>query len=698
MRHSLRRNLIGPASPVIAMLLFAGFLPNRALAQDEDRLIRVTDKSTGRKSTLYEKVVVVSEKAVLSETPKSDGEPLEPWSIFFRIKNDDGSQGPVNNRCRVGSEDGKPLGWIQTDHVKKWNTRFVLEPCVPDNDRTFEVHLKKGGKVKRTKETVIGKKQFALISDMPIKDQGDDTEYPVIIYMGRVQGVGQSGTIARERNEVREVKLEIMFVIESTDFMFTKYEDSGLPVFDYLKEVIRETVDVIRRDEGLKGAIRLGFAEYQDSVPKAKFTSRITCDLTDNHQQFLSKLDELAATKLEDDWPDDVLGGLNEAMQKASWSPNSIKHIILLGMASCQLSEKNKNPPQSGGAMNQLERGRTCGYNSSGMTISQLIGKALPRAGTDSKARTTKTLHALLLGRQPQQLNDDLAGIVQTVVNANDAEIETIAGRLIEKLGKKEGIELLQLIHVVGVQRHQRQMAVSQYQEIAKNNGEVQGIYDAVEPNVAGVKESARKLSSKLQESFKVLEKVRSGGQLPSDGGGANEISRGIYQLYGDANARATDDAEDGTATTRDQKGREVAFKRVMISENEIRRLHSTLNSMYTKFRRMTNKADRQNVGDVLNSLKESMAETGAGQDLTADVKLKDIISELPLRTAALDTTAKDLSAMTPEAFKDWLRRLEAAMFATDELLSSKTQDNWYTLNAKAVNAKFTFLKLSELP
>jgi hypothetical protein len=37
--------------------------------------------------------------------------------------------------------------------------------------------------------------------------------------------LGQQGTLARQRNDLKDVKLEIMFVIESSDFMFNKYDD-----------------------------------------------------------------------------------------------------------------------------------------------------------------------------------------------------------------------------------------------------------------------------------------------------------------------------------------------------------------------------------------------------------------------------------------------------------------------------------------
>ena len=94
--------------------------------------------------------------------------------------------------------------------------------------------------------------------------------------------------------------------------------------------------------------------------------------------------------------------------------------------------------------------------------------------------------------------------------------------------------------------------------------------------------------------------------------------------------------------------------------------------------------------------MKEVLAETSAGQDVTAQAKLKDLISDLPLKTAALETSAADLALMTTEAFKEWLEKVESVVFRIDDLLNNR--QDWLTLSDRAVNDKFTFLRLSELP
>ncbi|RLT07579.1 MAG: hypothetical protein DWI21_09415 [Planctomycetota bacterium] len=660
-----------------------------ASAQNEKQFIRVKD-TQGRDTSLYEKVVVVSGTATLASTPEATGEPIEPWAIFFRIKNDNGAVTSVNNRLRVGDASGKHIGWIGEKDLKVWSTRFILDPIDPQRDRAFELNLIGGGTAKQN-ATPEGKKRYALITNPPAAEKGDDTEYPVVVYAGNTQGVGQQGTLNKQRNDLANVKLELMFVIESTDFMLNKYEDDR-PLFDYLKNAIRETVDVIRNDDGLKGAIKLGFTEYQDNVPKAKFTSRLSCDLTDNYDQFLSRLNDLAAIKLEDDWPEDVLAGLNEAIQKASWSGNSVKHIILLGGASCQLADRGRNPPQTGGGVSLGKVSQ--GHNSTGLSIDRLIARARPQGGSDSTARTTKTLHTFLLGRQLEDVGDQFVSLAAQAVQTEDS-FSNVYEALTGKFGKEKRGELFAILIKYQIGKHQRELATGQYTQIAKNNGQADGIYVAVEPSGAKVTEAAQALSAKLKESFVALESVREGKGLPA--AATNEISQPLYTLVGAAAEKFRDSPVlTGTAIVRDKRGREVAFKKVMVSEKELRHLRSTLDAIFTKFKGKTSKADRQDVGSILNTMKEVLAETSAGQDVTAQAKLKDLISDLPLKTAALETSAADLALMTTEAFKEWLEKVESVVFRIDDLLNNR--QDWLTLSDRAVNDKFTFLRLSELP
>ncbi|MCX7407989.1 MAG: hypothetical protein NTZ32_07890 [Planctomycetales bacterium] len=594
-RSNRRQTWLRTAGVLLGLCVLTAECDRPASAADKKSLIYVKDKN-GRTTSLLQKVVVTSGKATLASSPKELGEPIDPFAIFFRIKNEDGSTKTVDGRVRVGDSAGNALGWIGEKEVNEWGTRFVLDPIDPQPGRAFE--LKINGIAVPQEGVGLGKRRYALITQAPAAEKGDDTEYQVLVYAGSVQGVGQQGTLAKQRNELKDVKLEVMFVIESTDFMLAKYKGEDRTLFDYLKSAIRETVDVIRKDDGLKGAIRLGFAEYQDTVPLAKFTSRLSCDLTVDYDEFLSRLDVLAATELKDDFPEDVLAGVNEAVQKAAWSSNSVKHVILLGSAAFQLSERGQNPPQSGGRMNLLEP-KTRGHNSAGLSVAQLIGRARPQGGSDSRARITKTLHAMLLGRdavKDANFDAEVLKLSETIANASDDEIVTIATPLIAKLGKAEGVKTIHLLHLIQVVKNQRQLAESHYSQLAKNNGEADGIYIAVEPSGAKITEAARALSGKLKESFVAIETIRKDGDLME--GATNEFSQPLFRLSEEMKKQFKDSPVlTGTAMVRDKRGREVAFKKVMVSEQELRHVKSTLDALFTKFKTKSSKADRQDVG-----------------------------------------------------------------------------------------------------
>ena len=61
-----------------------------------------------------------------------------------------------------------------------------------------------------------GQRTWCFIYEPAEDEIGDDTEYPVILYSGRVEEEGSGGNIKREIDKVRNLKLEVMFVVEST--------------------------------------------------------------------------------------------------------------------------------------------------------------------------------------------------------------------------------------------------------------------------------------------------------------------------------------------------------------------------------------------------------------------------------------------------------------------------------------------------
>jgi hypothetical protein len=657
---------------------------------DEKLLIRA--EVNGKPTSLYEKVVVTSAKASISKEASGAGEPIEPFAIFFKLKTDSG-QKEQNGYVRVGTSAGKPLGWIKKEDVTGWNTRFILEPTQPVPGKAFSVDLG-GGNSAELKVVPSGKRRFALVtSSSEAKDANDDLKYQVVVYAGSVQTAGTGGTLARERNEIRDLKLEIVFVLESTDFMLNTFD--GVNVGESVKNVLKQSVEAIRRNEALKGAVRLGIVEYQDTTQKAQFVSRVTCPLTDDSNIFLSSIAKIAPFAIEGDFPEDAIAGLYKAVTDTGWSENSSKHIILLGSGSCQLYPKGHGRSDFGGTWNIMTKPSSdSGWNSSGLSIAQLVARAHPQGGSgEQRARNAKTFHTVLTGKKLPSLPTDTLEIIDKVVKSDDDKLQAL-------LDSGLDIEVLKLARLYYLVQYQRSLSESQYKEISRNEG-LQGLTLVVEPNANDIRNASEEISRNLVQSFSTLAGVRSGdiGVTQLEGSGnSNSISQTFYAIVGAAADKFKDlPTLAGSASTRDERGREVALRKVLVAQSELQRLRSTLDAIHKKFQARVAKVDRQDVTQILDDLKQLAAQTTAGQrQFAADVQLKDVITDLPLRTNALETTPRDLAVMPSDTFKQWLNKLEASIFRADDLINGKAE--WLELSSLAENDKFTFLQVSELP
>ncbi len=180
-------------------------------------------------------------------------------------------------------------------------------------------------------------------------------------------------------------------------------------------------------------------------------------------------------------------------------------------------------------------------------------------------------------------------------------------------------------------------------------------------------KDSAVKgLTDTLNAAYQSLADAREGKDPDSStamtSGGS--IGRAIYQIVStraDAGRFAKQEAVTGYARTRDANGRLVAHQRVMVFKDELMHLYSQFDSLYTRFKNRSSKADRQNVADILNDLKEAVASQAAGQEFDENTDLRKIITfDFPLKTPALDTSAQEIAVMTTPAFNNWLESLTA--------------------------------------
>jgi hypothetical protein len=676
-----------------------------------DKSLLIPAVIDGKPSTIYEKVIVTSSKAQLRPTPGGEGQYIDPFAIFYKLRGDDGKEETAGH-VRVGDSQGKTLGWIAKSDLVEWNTRFVLEPLEPTPERTFVVSAGNDTRVE-LKVVPTGKRRFAFITGAPQHTAGTGEEngpFPVVVCTAEVRSEG-TRSFTDELNDLKDMKLEIVFVLETTDFMLSKYD--GRELHEYMCDFANQLAQSVKSDKQLSNSkgVRFGIVEYQDTSKKADFAARVQLSLTDDMDQFSSKLKDIRAKEIDGDWPEDVLAGLSMAMKDAGWSQNSIKHIILIGQASMQLDPPGSGANQFGGDWNLITRvwNRSnpkvdCGYNSTGLTIERLIQLANPEGGTiDERARSQVSFHTLWIGKTVEQEIRDLLtkqgddpdkiiSAIETLVKSDDDVIEQFMART--GMDAKTIVDLF----VLQLFRYQQKLAQQQYKQLTANRG-VEGYSRLVPPNAEDLRQASADLTSKIRETIAATAKIRRGEIKDTAGLQAsnNPILQRYYVVVGAQADKFKDQAViAGTAAIRDERGRLVAQKKLLVTREELTRLKSTFDALHKTFKQMTAKVDRQDVSTILDNLKRAIANTAAGQAIGADVPLKNIITDLPLRTNSLDVTPGDIAVMSSDAFGQWLNKLEASLFRVQDLLDGKTQ--WMTLNEKAENDKFTFLHLSELP
>ena len=729
----------------------------------KDLLIKVPGKE------VFQKIVTTVIITPLYDEPNGAiKDQILSYSMFFKLKP------PANLASKtdwtyIGDGKGNPIGWIKNitldPKTKKtvptyenWNTRFVLAP-IPSSK--FEIINKEtgqsldlAGEAKITKQGDTLSKELALVTEAPSKEQGDDTQYPVTVYTGPILGKEEGSALIKSANLLENLKMEVVFVVEATVGMdlINIFDSKGekTTALQVAKEIISGTVKELNKNPEIAKVVRFGFVEFQDDVKGKDFISRVSCDFTNDPDKVLSSLKNMKLCENSGDWPEDVIAGLNTALDM-KWSPSSIKHIILIGCSSAHLNKKGEGDdefgnsgasgkdmffgnPRDGGNENQ-------GYNTAGLSIADLIKKARPQGGSDSKNDLlVKTFHSVIIGKNqtlfPKSFPfspKDFVGINQQegvvkilkglenitgpdlriiaeaefakqndeVVNNLATDIRKIfiaAGGDLEKLndGAKNIIKIVRKnISFAFRDTLHYELGKAQYDLLSKNLGSQAGYFNYMEPTFGSAEKIKTNLMENLTSAFKTV--LAAKNQEPINETGNNVFTPAIFRIRGaEANKGKSPTTFIGLASTRDKDGRETAQKKILVSKDELNRLKSTFDTLYNQFKTKVKKAARQDVASVLNDLKQLIAETGAGDTFGPDVKLDQLITDLPLKTNVLKMTPKDIAIMPSDSFKIWLDNIDFARKRCVTLLDNDQQ--WFSPSVLSASKEFTFLFLTELP
>jgi uncharacterized protein YlxP (DUF503 family) len=493
-----------------------------------------------------------------------------------------------------------------------------------------------------------------------------------------------------------------------------------MQVGDAIKDVMRGCIAEIEQDTELKDAVRLALVEFQDTSRKATFPKpRVTCDFTADTAKVKSAIDSMRPTAIEGDFPEDTIGGLRTAVDELRWDPLSVKHVVLIGFAAAQLYPQGRSQGNFPGRDNKILRQWSDpaerGWNSSGMSIDDLLRRANPEAiSADDKARARKVFHAIWIGKDARQDAVDqglkpevvefVTAAVDPLINATDANIDAVFEVVADKLLTMFDQDVDLVRKVIGIGGNIRafeeneKMATLQYRQLASNMSMIEGIYEKIPPKRQELERVARDIKANLAKAFTILADIRGGGIQDEEAvKGQGEFAESFYAIIGaNKDKQPPQPTEKGSARTLADDGREVAKRKVMVGRDELQKLRRLLAEIRGKFALKVAKKDRQDVTSTLGDLKQAIAGAAAGQ-VVASTQLQDVITDLPLTTDVLRITPEQIATFSSDKFKAWLDSLQRSIDRCQALLDKP--DHWIPLSELSKPAdEVSFLLLSELP
>lgn len=705
--------------PVLLVLLLLSGLKSPAQAQDQ--FVMVTDQD-GQETSLRQKLVT-KKRVRLRTTPSgtSSGENVLPYNIFFHLKTNSGSE-EENGFFSVGDETGKFLGWIEKENLVKWGTRYVIQPRESDkSENRFKVQL--NGDPNQVMEFAPEKipedaTVNAFITGSPVgSDANEDSgPFPVAMLTARVAA---SAAAASELDAINKMQLEVVFVMENTSFMNADYD--GETLHKRTVDMAQKFVDSYANASG-NIPTKFGLVAYQDSVDDATMrTPKVLQKLTANHSEWRDAISRMVPLATRNDVPSDGVSALVLAGSSAvGWSSNSSKHIVLLGHSTLNDSVDGGIPSFHRALPGRLEKMLEVkgaglyrsddtgwvGSNTSNTSLSSLEQSYQAVGGLiGDRLRKTKRLHTIRVG---QTIRDRLAQMLDKSEAEADELISTFKRGFADLNGQLNGISDRDVVMALGsvssdtlqvvilgamIQNlsFQDKFAPQQYQRLAGSDG----YFAEMQPTTASVEKTTEELRTKIQSAVDLINKVAS--DSVGAGGQGNEFTAPIYRMVDSAKASEQeigDPVKEGVASLRNDRGRSLGEKLVMVSKNELELLKSNFDSLYQTFRQKQKRADRQDVGSILRELQALLASRASGQDIDANTDLRDLITDLPLRTAALQITASDIAVMNTAAFDNWLEDLDLAKAAAQRMLDT---GDWLTVNERS-DIEYGFLRLSDLP
>ena len=707
-------------------------------------------KPDGSEGQLLQKVITVKQSNQIKSAPndniKIDGR-IGPFNVFYQLKTDDGGV-EENGYYRIVSspddkDDAEKIKWIKKEEVQIWATRFAIKPTEINSETTFKVDItSKGGGTAEYHPEAIPKDakaySFVLKADESDDAGEGDGELEVAFCVARIEDDGMNASL----NQLGEMALEIAFVIEDGQYLTRDYMDEGKEFIEYIKKLAAKwsaTIDQ-KKKSGVDVPVRMALISYSDvSGDYPQRRPEVLVPFTPDLNKWIAGFSEVTGRNSQaSDTFVDGFSGIDIAMRDAGWSENSAKQIVVLGNGSFQ---RDQGRARSGpmpfehylGWLNdradsfwqeksEREYKDKFGENTAGSNSRKILSDAFQLGGNQGdELRRSKYIHCIHVGQTiEQQLEADnkegkSGEEIINGLNAMDKKFSDI----LEPLTREQQctvilnadaanpglLDMMLTLYFVRAHDVYDQLAQADLKGLA-NSSQYDGYYTHMNPTGRDVDRVVEQLDDRIEKAIGLIADVSQGKEdeaISNKDDNDNEMTKPIFRIVGSelsAKEIIQNPVQVGTASLRDSKnGRSVGEKVVMVSQQELKRLGATLDSMYEKFQSKRKAAARQNIKNILDDLQESLAAAASGQEINENTELSELITDLPLRTEALRLTASDIAVMSTDAFDSWLEDVQLAENRSTELLDGD-QERWISINGleESASRRYAFLRLSELP
>jgi len=284
----------------------------------------------------------------------------------------------------VGTDDkGRVVGWVRADDVFEWKQTMCLSYTNPfdrspvlmfEKRKPLEELIRQSADERAAKlanmyETIESKnipadfpvisvepklavditKQFYLLPILDFQAVEIDNRPSRLLELAAVTGSGEK---SREKSDIRvnqdfltgatatteeatqkkgeDLAVDLVWVIDTTMSMG--------PYIDQTTEMVKKASQrIIAANPEFDQRMRFGVWGFRDSVEDIPAIEYLTRNYTPELrpiEEFLQTLGGVKETKTDSvDFPEDVFSGINDALYKTAWRPNSLKLMVLVGDA-----------------------------------------------------------------------------------------------------------------------------------------------------------------------------------------------------------------------------------------------------------------------------------------------------------------------------------------------------------------------------